>query len=229
MLRHYHKLANKSERKLRLLACACCRCIWPLLADEKSRKAVEIAEHFADEAATHELFKAAGADASRAFQEARSALQSLNTTRALATSQGAEAVLKLMRVNVWAGVEDVPILALTAAKTAAHKGDDAEIEELEIPSSKKMSKATARRFAQAIFDVVGDPFAPATFEGAWRTGPPMDLANRIYNNREFDQLNALGDALAAAGCATETILNHCSAPGIHFRGCWVLDLVLDKK
>jgi hypothetical protein len=40
--------ASASPRKLRLLACACCRRVWEVMKNRDSRKAVAVAERFAD-------------------------------------------------------------------------------------------------------------------------------------------------------------------------------------
>jgi hypothetical protein len=64
---------------------------------------------------------------------------------------------------------------------------------------------------------------------SWNGGTVVKLARGIYDDRAFDRLPILADALTEAGCDNADILAHCRQPGPHVRGCWVVDLLLGKE
>ena len=71
---------------------------------------------------------------------------------------------------------------------------------------------------------------PVAFLSEWRTDTVVLLAQQMYESREFSAMPILADALQDAGCDNEDILNHCRGVTLtHMRGCWVLDLVLEKS
>jgi hypothetical protein len=76
-----------------------------------------------------------------------------------------------------------------------------------------------------IRDLFGNPFQPVRVNPLWLTPVVIALARGVYEDRAFDRLPILADALEEAGCDNAAILSHCREPGEHVRGCWVLDLV----
>ena len=54
----------------------------------------------------------------------------------------------------------------------------------------------------------------------------VEIARGIVDDRAWDRLPILSDALQEAGCDREDILTHCLNNGPHSRGCWVVDLIL---
>jgi hypothetical protein len=73
------------------------------------------------------------------------------------------------------------------------------------------------------------PFRPVCFSPSRRTSIVLSLAQTIYDEKQFDRMPILGDAIEDAGCTSQEILNHCRQPGAHVKGCWVIDLILEKK
>lgn len=63
----------------------------------------------------------------------------------------------------------------------------------------------------------------------WNDSKPVRLAEHIYETRDFDTMPILGDALEEAGCINQDVLAHCRGPGPHCRGCWLLDALLGKE
>jgi hypothetical protein len=202
MLR-YLRECQTSERKLRLLACACCRRIWDLLPDPRSRQAVEVAERFADDLASQlELARA--------------------RTRAVEAARGAGwAAYWTANVKASGPIWNV-FAAASVVSQQAVKHTEAEY-----------SADLAREFRRQVglvYEVFGNPFRPGRIDRhwlAWEGGTVRRLAESIYEEKAFEHLPILGDALEDAGCTDEEVLSHCRQPAGHVRGCWVLDAILD--
>jgi hypothetical protein len=77
-------------------------------------------------------------------------------------------------------------------------------------------------------DIFGNPFRQRRFDARWRTSDVLGLARAIYDDRAFKRMPILADALMDAGCENEEIIGHCRGNGPHVRGCWLLDLILEK-
>jgi hypothetical protein len=81
-------------------------------------------------------------------------------------------------------------------------------------------------------EVFGNPFRPVAIDPAWLAwggGAVRKLAQGIYDDRAFDDLPVLADALEDAGCSQEDILGHLRGPGPHVRGCWAVDAILGQE
>jgi hypothetical protein len=79
-----------------------------------------------------------------------------------------------------------------------------------------------------------EPFRPVALDPAWLKPNVASLAQadeeRLLPSGALDvaRLAVLADALEEAGCADDAILSHLRSPDPHVRGCWALDLILDK-
>jgi hypothetical protein len=199
---------HASERKMRLLACACCRRIWDHLPDPRSRQAVEVAERFADDQATP-----------RELARARAYALTVAGGAAWAAYWAANVKAAGPRWNAFAAAAAAP-----AKKAAEQTQKGATWDSVHAES--------VRDQVELIREVIGNPFrscwlAPAWL--AWEGGLVVQLAEMIYEEQAFERMPILGDALEEAGCTDEEILDHCRRGGHHVRGCWALDLVLGRE
>jgi hypothetical protein len=196
-----------SERKLRLFAVAACRRIWHLFTEEPKRRAVEAAERYADGAASREEVEAAARPLR--YQPGMSlSRQPPNNTKAAALWAAWTPLI------TWTDLHDA--VGRSAGYAARAKGS-----------------GKGQRPAQAALlrDIFGNPFRPVSLNPAWlawQGGAVKDLAQAIYDERAFDRLPILANALEEAGCDHADILSHGRGPGPHTRGCWAVDAILGK-
>jgi hypothetical protein len=205
-------ISSISDRKGRLFACAFCRRHWHLLPDEQSRQAIDVAEGFAEGGVGERELQAAH---KAAMLVAESVDPPEPTARTLATLIPWVAQQATHPVFGWLGTRAVS----EAVRIALIRGGVAE---------ERAQEVMMRLF----LDVYGNPCRPVAVEPAWLTrncGTVLKLAQAIYEERAFDRLPILADALEDAGCDNADLLAHCRGPGPHVRGCWVVDLLLGKS
>jgi hypothetical protein len=95
--------------------------------------------------------------------------------------------------------------------------------------------AEERAQTDLLREIIGNPFRPSPVIArgvlAWNDGCIPKLAGSIYVERDFSavRLGVLADALEEAGVTDEEVLGHLRKPGLHFRGCHVIDSLLGKE
>jgi hypothetical protein len=207
-----------NARSYRLASAACCRRAWPALPDERCRAAVAVLERFADgpgkkndQAELKAAFAAAKqvvADTvpgSQAFYLARTVAAAVEPTLAWWTTRWS--------VDWWLGAVEkgAPTVWGGGGKTAKKK--------------ETLAMASLLRCLLMPFPQI-TAVEPSVL--AWNGGAVVKMARAIYEERAFDQVPILADALEDAGLTDTDILGHLRGPGPHARGCHALDALLGK-
>jgi len=196
-----------SDRKLRLFAVACCRRVWHLLPDERSRKAVEVAERYADGKAIGEEVLVALSEAKKVkgFRRQVTGIRHQTPKLAAALSLSLNTEQRFL----------IHVAGNTACLTEEKDKPDAQEQHLQ---------------SELLRDIFGNLFRSVSVDPSWLTSDVRILAEGIYQDHAFDRMPILADALQDAGCTNDEVLNHCRDTSLtHVRGCWVVDLVLGKE
>jgi hypothetical protein len=202
MLEFLRPSARASDRKLRLFGAGCCRALWAQLTDPAGRRAVEVAEQYADG-------KAGRRALARAKNEVELAVSAAFQAAALKGVPGSPALTAARSLTM----EEAWYAAACAARYAAAF----------------MPGASQGALLRC---VVGNPcrgavvLAPAVL--AYNRGAVMRRAESIYKSRRFEGLPVLADLLEGAGLTDADLLGHLRGPGPHCLGCHALDAVLGK-
>ena len=178
---------RSSDRKLRLFSTACCRRIWPLLAHDTHRRAVERAEQFADGLTTLAKMQSASRTAGRHRDNYQTEYdQMLVGPRNL--------VFSATHPHAWSAAHDghsdkFQVVHFWGYLVGIREDDD------------------SKDSAGLLREIFGNPFRPEPLDPAWLTPAVKQLAQAAYDERILPsghlgpaRLSVLCDALLDAGC-----------------------------
>jgi hypothetical protein len=193
-------LGRATDRKLRLFACACCRCppVSRFLTSRHGHDLIDTVERWVDGNLPREEVVRCAADSPRG-RVSGGPCRSMKPVRLPPSSQAERAALALASEDAFEAAWEVVRQGINLLGS--------------IP-------------CDLLRDIFGNPFRPATIDPIWlarNDRAVLLLAQAIYDERAFDRLPILADALEDAGCTSTEILAHCRSGGEHVRGCWVVD------
>jgi hypothetical protein len=216
------------DRQLILFACACCQRAWHLFPNESCRGAIAAAERFAD-----------GRCSEIELRRARKRIEAEQPNLHWPQDFGCHAELAAYYCAFDATTADEfeaehPLGGKFDDMLAAVKDEAADLIAYAASGGQSEDDFPKERAAQCAIlrDIIGNPFRRGAVDPAWlvlNNAAIPKLAQSIYDDRAFDRLPLLADALVAAGCTNEDILAHCRSGCMHVRGCWVVDLLLGKQ
>jgi hypothetical protein len=241
MLQHLHQHHNVArvpggQRRLRLFRCACCRSAWELFEDDRCKLAVEVTERHADGAASRAELGAARTEADEAQRTTGQRLKELVQLQMTEGALWRDAFRShaIAQAAHWTAVTQFNVRIAHIVAMSVQSARSAQV----LEGTASPQAATARKEEESIQadllrDLFGNPFrqpsAPAPAVLAWNNRTVTRLAQTIYQDRAFDDMPVLADALLEAGCDNEDLLAHCRSKGPHALGCWALDLLTGRQ
>jgi len=209
-------MARGSNRKLRLLACSACDRVREYLINPNSLAAL-------DTLLSCPAWELGAESVDRAFRLAQEGAESI---REDASEQRWYYLYEAAAIAIGLGTGPKLAECLDSVLSSCRRAKG-----LAAPVSGEAEVVEAEEVHQLhlLRDIFGNPFRPGTIYRAWLTTTVTTLASQVYESRDFGAMPILADALQDAGCTSDDILTHCRGDGPHVRGCWVVDLVLDKE
>jgi hypothetical protein len=221
-----------SDRKLLLFGCACCHRIWDYLTDPRSRATVERVARYADGLANDNEFIAAVEDAQELLKEidnpgvAASLVHAATAAYYAAyTAFGVNIAWPETAPSYYPGFTQQRNTAFAAHHVACYAASAAKNGDAALHSREQIAQT------QLLRDIF-NPFRSVSLNSAWivwNGSTVVKIAQATYDDRSFEHLPILADALEDAGCGNADILEHLRGPGPHYRGCWALDLILNRS
>lgn len=235
-----------SDRKLRLFACACVRQVWHRLTDERSRRAVEVAERYADGEAAERERTAALVEAVDCFHESRATpwVRGLPVNAVEDDYPTGQLIQRATRSGISPATQ-AALLRCLFGNPFRPRPDRGEVADFGT-----RAWCEARDMAQAIYDdqdfaampQLADALEEAGCESAevlahlrglercWEDGCTKGWVYRqtcgFDPNRPRRKVPPV--------CVDNHRCRHCKhgwrpLRGPHVRGCWVLDLILGRE